>query len=187
MDDTKSRLEIITQELELLKSESEIRRVVSRYMLLCDVPLPESEMTEEARADAVADLFAADGIWEGVGGTHQGEFGSKKGRDKIRAHFHSFYTSTDRKQVFNTHYLCSEHIMLQSNEKAEGRWVQFQPWIYSDGESLLRSSRLCISFRKSNEGWKIAHYRTENLFVAPLPSNWPSKLIETSVLLGGLN
>ena len=46
-----------------------------------------------------------------------------------------------------------------------------QPWLFSDGKALLRSSRLNNGFRKEPDGtWKITRTRTENVFVAPLPA-----------------
>jgi hypothetical protein len=61
--------------------------------------------------------------------------------------------------------------------------VQFQPWIFDDGTSVLRSSRLRVRFRETVQGWRIAHYRTENLFVADLPLAWTTSLITNPVLL----
>lgn len=188
MNDINTRLAKLEADLKLLQSENDIRRVVGRYMFLCDVPVPEFGMSESERAESVADLFTQDGVWEGVGGTHGQQFGKKIGQGEIGAHFLNFYTQSRPKQVFNTHYLCSEQIVVHSSERAEGRWVQFQPWIYENGDSLLRSSRLRITFRQTDAGWKISHYRTENLFVScPLPSNWASKLIDKSVLTAESN
>ena len=64
--------------------------------------------------------------------------------------------------------------------------MQFQPWIYDDGSSLIRSSRLHVKFRKTAAGWRIANYRTENLFIGKLPDNWAQTLIQTSVLMTGV-
>jgi hypothetical protein len=59
-----------------------------------------------------------------------------------------------------------------------------QPWLFSDGKSLLRSSRLNNSFRKTDSGWKITRTRTENVFVAPLSGAFASDYPSASVLMG---
>jgi len=57
-----------------------------------------------------------------------------------------------------------------------------QPWIFSDGSSLLRSSRLNNLFRKVDGIWKVARTRTENVFVAPLKAGWAHNVPDRSVL-----
>lgn len=183
MDPVETRLALIEAELKKLRSENDIRRVLNRYMFLCDVPLPEFDMDENGRADAIAALFTDDAIWEGVGGAHGQQFGQHKGPGEIRSHFARFYAATEPRQIFNTHYVCSEQITLIS-DGAQGQWVQFQPWIFNDGSSLFRSSRLHVLFRETDKGWKIARYRTENLFIADLPNEWTSTHIEKSALMG---
>jgi hypothetical protein len=58
-----------------------------------------------------------------------------------------------------------------------------QPWLFSDGKALLRSSRLNNLFKKVNGIWKIARTRTENVFVAPLPNNYAEAFPSESVLM----
>ena len=41
-----------------LSAESDIRRLISRYMRLCDVPLPDGGLSEEQRVIAVARAIA---------------------------------------------------------------------------------------------------------------------------------
>jgi hypothetical protein len=67
-------------------------------------------------------------------------------------------------------------------DDAEGTWVQFQPWVFDDGTSMLRSSRLHVRFRGTEKGWRIAHYRTENLFIADLPDGWAKSMISGAEL-----
>jgi len=172
----------LQQEVAELRAEAAARRVLGRYMFLCDSPNPAGEMTPEERGRAIADLFTVDGIWEGVGGAHGAQFGRNVGREAIAAHMRGFYAAKDPQQVFNTHYVCSEQVRATA-DGAEGQWVQFQPWINDRGEAVLRSSRLHVEFRSTGEGWKIARYRTENIFIADLPANWPKSLIAQSILM----
>jgi hypothetical protein len=179
-------VEQLTEEVRQLRAEAEARRLLARYMFLCDSPLPEPGLTQEERAQEVGALFTDDAIWEGVGGTHGAQFGQHLGPDAIAAHMTRFYTASNPRQIFNTHYLCSEQLWA-TPEGAEGKWVQFQPWIYDDGHSLLRSSRLHVRFRPTDAGWRISRYRTENLFVAPLPDQWWQSHLEQSVLMSSLD
>jgi len=176
------QLSKLAVEVKALRAESAARRLLGRYMFLCDSPLPENDMSDEQRCEAIADLFVEDAVWEGVGAAHGAQFGRKVGPEAIAAHMLQIYGARYPRQIFNTHYLCTESLTA-SAEEAEGTWVQFQPWIYDDGTSVLRSSRLHVRFRDTTHGWRIAHYRTENLFIAELPQDWTSSVITKSVLL----
>ena len=182
MDELASVVANLQRQVSELKAEAEARKQLGRYMFLCDSPLPEAGMAPENRAAAIGDLFTDDAIWEGVGGTHGAQFGQHIGPAAIAAHMGRFYAARDPRQVFNTHYVCSEQVWATA-EGAEGQWVQFQPWIYDDGTALIRSSRLHVRFRETEKGWKISHYRTESLFIADLPSNWTKSQIDQSVLM----
>ncbi len=172
----------LAAEVKALRAESQARKLLGRYMFLCDAPLPEYQMSDEQRARAIADLFTVDAVWEGVGGAHGAQFGQKTGPAAISEHMAAFFSVQNPRLVFNTHYLTTESLVATA-DSAEGTWVQFQPWIYDNGEALLRSSRLHVRFRDTPLGWRIAHYRTENLFIADLPDAWTTSLIAQSVLL----
>ncbi|WP_298397634.1 nuclear transport factor 2 family protein [Sphingobium sp.] len=171
----------LRSDMAVLLAEAGARRVLGQYMRLCDVPRLLSGIAESERCRAIANLFTPDAIWEGVGGAHGAQFGQMIGRDAIAAHFERFYTQASPPQIFNTHYLCTESLTA-SADKAEGHWVQFQPWVDAEGQSLLRSSRLHVQFALTDGQWLIAHYRTENLFIAPLPQHWWQRLIEEPAL-----
>lgn len=172
----------LVREVRALKAEAEARRLLGRYMFLCDTPLPEFGMSEQDRARAIGDLFTEDAVWEGVGGTHGAQFGRQVGPDEIAAHMLRFHLVPDPKRVFNTHYVCTEQVRA-TPDGAEGQWVQFQPWIYDDGQSVIRSSRLHVRFRPTGSGWRISGYRTESLVVGTLPNGWTQSRIESAVLM----
>ena len=182
MTDTPDRLAALEQRIACLEAEAGARQVLARYMALCDSPLPDPMPLDE-RPDAIGALFTDDAIWEGVGGAHGQQFGQHRGPAQIAAHMRKFYTAANPRQIFNTHYLTSEQMLAVSPDTVEGNWVQFQPWIYDDGSALIRSSRLHVAFRRTPAGWRIAHYRTENLFIGQLPDNWAQTRIDHSVLM----
>ncbi|MCD0417069.1 nuclear transport factor 2 family protein [Rubrivivax sp. JA1024] len=184
IDQLAATVQALQDQVATLTAEAEIRRIQARYMFLCDTPCPEFGVEDDAeRIEHIVDLYAEDAIWEGVGAYYDNQFGRSVGKDAIRKHFQGFWgQKRDPALVLNVHYLTSEQIHVRGDE-ADGQWVHCQPWIFSDGSSLLRSSRLNNLFRKEAGVWKIARTRTENLFVAPLKAGWAESVPEKSVLM----
>ncbi|MBM9400065.1 nuclear transport factor 2 family protein [Gluconacetobacter azotocaptans] len=178
------RLDALAARVAQLEAEAEIRRIQARYMFLCDTPCPEFGIMDDAqRIDRIMDLYAEGAIWEGVGDYYDNQFGRCVGKAAIRTHFASFWNEKrDPNLLLNVHYLTSEQIHVHG-DTADGQWVHCQPWIFSDGTSLLRSSRLNNLFRRQGSVWKITRTRTENLFVAPLPAGWAGSFPARSVLM----
>ncbi|WP_342629741.1 nuclear transport factor 2 family protein [Nguyenibacter vanlangensis] len=183
-NDLEARLAALTARVEDLTAEAEIRKIQARYMFLCDTPCPEAGVRDDAtRIDRIMDLYTDDAEWEGVGEYYDNQFGRCVGKPAIRAHFQAFWGQKhDPHLVLNVHYLTSEQIHVDG-DVADGQWVHCQPWIFSDGSSLLRSSRLNNRFRRVNGIWKIARTRTENVFVAPLRKGWAKTIPTRSVLM----
>ncbi len=179
-----STVKALQEEVSTLRAEADIRRIQARYMFLCDTPCPEDGVNDdEERIRRILDLYTEDAIWEGVGSYYDKQFGQVVGKQAIRAHFEKFWgQKRDPALLLNVHYLTSEQIHVRGDE-ADGQWVHCQPWIFSDGSSLLRSSRLNNLFRKVDGVWKVARTRTENVYVAPLPTGWAESIPEKSVLM----
>jgi ketosteroid isomerase-like protein len=179
-----STLEELSRRVEVLEAEAEIRRLQARYMFLCDTPIPEYGVTDDAtRIDLIMELYTDDAVWEGVGEYYDGQFGRAEGAAAVRAHFEGFWgQKQDPALLLNAHYLTSEQIHVTGDE-ATGQWVHMQPWLFSDGKSLLRSSRLNNAFRRVDGRWRISRTRTENVFVAPLSAGWASDYPSASVLM----
>lgn len=177
-------LEQLAQRVEVLEAEADIRRIQARYMFLCDTPYPGfPAVSDKERIEEILDLYSEDAVWEGVGEYYTGQFGRAEGKDEIRAHFNRFWPEDqDPKLILNAHYLTSEQITVDGDE-AIGLWIHMQPWLYSDGTALLRSSRLNNKFRRIDGEWKVTRTRTENVFIAPLPNNFAESYPSASVLL----
>ena len=182
---TQADLATLVRRIETLEAEAAIRRLQARYMFLCDTPNPEFGVEDDAeRIDLIMQLYTRDAVWEGVGEYYTNQFGKAEGADAIR--FQGFWGGKkDPALILNCHYLTSEQIHVHdSGATADGQWVHMQPWLFSDGKALLRSSRLNNTFRKEPDGaWKITRTRTENVFVAPLPATWASDYPSKSVLM----
>jgi ketosteroid isomerase-like protein len=177
-------VQALAEEVRTLRAEADIRRLQARYMFLCDTPCPEPGAIDDAeRIERIVALYTEDAVWEGVGAFYDNQFGRKVGKAAIREHFQAFWgQKRDPALLLNVHYLTSEQIHVHGDE-ADGQWVHCQPWIFSDGSSLLRSSRLNNLFRRVDGVWKVARTRTENVFVAPLTPGWAESIPETSVLM----
>ena len=65
----------LEQRLGVLEAEAAVRRVMARYMQLCDTPSSDATLTE------LADLFADDAVWAGRGTHYQAEFGEQVSKD----------------------------------------------------------------------------------------------------------
>ncbi|MGW4393707.1 nuclear transport factor 2 family protein [Amycolatopsis nivea] len=174
----------LVRRVEVLEAEADIRRLQARYMFLCDTPNPEYGVADDAkRIELILELYTEDAVWEGVGEYYDGQFGRAEGKPAIREHFQRFWgEKQDPALLLNAHYLTSEQIHVHG-DTADGQWIHMQPWLFSDGKSLLRSSRLNNAFRKEPDGWRITRTRTENVFVAPLPDRFASDYPSASVLL----
>jgi ketosteroid isomerase-like protein len=177
-------LAMLAERVEILEAEADIRRLQARYMFLCDTPCPEAGVENDAqRIERILDLYTEDAVWEGVGAFYDNQFGRRVGKAALREHFEAFWGERrDPALLLNVHYLTSEQIHVRGDE-ACGQWVHCQPWIFSDGSSVLRSSRLNNLFRRVDGVWKIARTRTENVFVAPLGAGWTNNFPDRSVLM----
>jgi ketosteroid isomerase-like protein len=176
----------LVRRIEVLESEADIRRLQARYMFLCDTPCPEYGVKDNAqRIEAIVDLYTEDAVWEGVGEYYDKQFGRRVGKGQIREHFQAFWADQqDPELILNVHYLTSEQIhVAQDGTEADGQWIHFQPWLFSDGTSLVRGSRLNNSFRKEGGVWRIARTRTENVAIVDLPSFFASSYASSSVLM----
>jgi hypothetical protein len=148
--------EALLQRLATLEGESQVRRLMARYMDLCDVPRALTQVRE------LAELFSEDAIWEGVGSQTAQTFGQHQGREAIAAFVVGYLPPSEHFRL-NLHYLTSESIVVDGST-ARGQWIMQQICTYADGRSELFGTRLNIDFRCVDGAWLIAHFRTQRLF-----------------------
>ena len=161
MSTARLSLKALALRLEQLEAEQAIRRCMNRYMTICD------ELGVDTPMDELANLFAEDATWEGVGEKYRATFGRIEGRAAIRAML-AKYTVAPQHFRLNAHFLCSEEITVENEVVAVGRWLMLQTSTFSSGDSHLTAARLAVDFRNSAEGWQIHHFRTENLIGRPV-------------------
>ncbi|AUO22791.1 MULTISPECIES: nuclear transport factor 2 family protein [unclassified Pseudomonas] len=153
----------LLQRVETLEGESQVRRLMARYMDLCDVPRAATNVRE------LAELFTVDAVWEGIGTSTAQTFGQHRGRDAVAA-FVGSYLPPSEHFALNLHYLTSESIQVDGSAAA-GQWIMQQISTYADQRSELFGTRLTIDFRRVDGTWLIAHFRTQRLFNSMLGVN----------------
>lgn len=146
----------LLQRLESLEGESQVRRLMARYMDLCDVPRAVTQVSE------LAELFSVDAVWEGIGASTAHTFGQHQGREAVAA-FVGSYLPPSEHFALNLHYLTSESIQVDGS-RAKGQWIMQQICTYADQRSEVFGTRLNIDFRRVDGTWLIAHFRTQRLF-----------------------
>lgn len=161
--DAAVRIARLEGQVARLQAEHAIRACVERYMALCD--------TLDARTplDELAGLFTADAVWEGRGARYASSFGGYRGREAI-AGMLARYMKEPAHFALNVHFLCTEAIDVdEAATRAVARWVMLQTSTFADGASHLNAARLAIDMALEPDGaWRIAHFRTENLFSRPV-------------------
>lgn len=153
-------LAAILARLTRLEAEGEIRRVMMRYMELCD------HLNASTPMDELGSLFATDAVWAGKGQRYGAAFGGHQGRDTIVAMLDT-YRGPVPHFAMNAHFMSSETIAVDG-DSALGTWMMLQTSTYADGRSDLRSARLEVTFRVEDGQWRIARFETENLFSRPV-------------------
>ena len=61
--------------IAVLEAERAVRRTLTRYMALCDVPAGGID------GETLGSLFTNDAIWQGIGPLYAGKFGFLQGRE----------------------------------------------------------------------------------------------------------
>ena len=157
-------LESLRTRVVQLEAEKGIRQCMNRYMYLCDI------LNVGFPIETLMSLFTEDAVWEGKGNRYAKTFGRYEGRDEIQAMF-AKYTEAPAHFLLNVHFLANELIDVE-DDSAAGSWVLLQPSTFASGESQLSSARITAKFRCEEDGWRICHFQTENLFSRPLKEPW---------------
>ncbi len=157
----------LAKRVEALEAESAIRKLVARYMEICDA------LDEHAPMEELGSLFCKDAIWEGSGKKYAKSFGGHKGREAIVG-FLDTYRTPNPHFASNVHFLTSEALAVDG-ETASGTWVMLQTPSFSSGESFVLAARLHLKFAFEDEKWRIQHFKTTNLLGRPIEGGWHSK------------
>ena len=148
--------EALHERLHELEAAADIRKVMARYMALCD------HLDENTPLDELGALFTENATWSGRGTRYAAAFGAHHGRAAIMAML-AAYCTVPPHFVLNAHFLTNETIDVNGNS-AKGTWMMLQASTTADGKSDLRSARLEVGFAREDGLWRIARFATENVF-----------------------
>lgn len=146
--------ENLIRRLDALESEGAIRRLMSEYQ--------EARDFGTGSGASIADLFTADGIWEGVGRVAEA-LGSHQGREAIERRFSAPFP-------FSVHFLTNE-VIIVDGDTAVGTWRYVQTTVYK-GQAVWIAGRYRNDFVRVQGQWKFQHVRIEGIFVTPYEDGW---------------
>lgn len=162
----KSQIAKLQSQVHALEAESVIRRVVARYMEICDDLKPDTPMEE------LGSLFCKDAVWTGSGKKYSDAFGGHKGREAIVTFLQGYCEPTPH-FAGNVHFLTSESLYVRG-KRASGSWVMLQTPSFASGESFVLAARLNLNFAFEEGAWRISQFSTTNLFGRPIDGGWHS-------------
>jgi len=162
--DFQQQIDALSDRVRSLESEGEIRRVVARYMEICDALDADAPMNE------LGELFTTDAQWAGKGEKYGAAFGGHEGRKAIVAFLNSYREPTPHFGG-NVHILGCESVSVDG-EQAIGTWVMLQTPTFEVGGSFLMAARLILAFKIEDGRWRIHRFSTVNLFSRPIEGDW---------------
>ena len=149
-------MKMLEQRVLDLEAQTHIRTLKAAYMEGCDFHI----------GAAMGDLFAPDGIWEGVGRFAMPK-GPLVGRDAVAREF----ASDDGRLTFCAHYLTNEAIKVDG-DTATGTWMFLEPATSSVHGQVWMAGRYRDDFVAIDGRWYIKHLRCKDIFVAPYATGW---------------
>ncbi|MGH7934909.1 MAG: nuclear transport factor 2 family protein, partial [Candidatus Binataceae bacterium] len=150
-----------TTELEKrVEAVEAIKQLKARYCAACD---------NRYDADAIAELFTEDGIWDGEG------FGRFEGRDAIRA----FFRTCPNTRSFAIHQVMNPMIEVKGG-RARGSWYLLAPCtLRRNNRAMWLAARYEEEYVNSGGTWKIKHLKGIGRFFAAYDTGWAKKQTST--------
>ena len=144
----------MNQDLKDLDAEAAIRRVMVAYMAACDAH----------DADAVAELFHPDAIWEPL--VPNGE-PPLLGREAVRAE----YAAACARLTFCVHHLTNERIAVDG-DRADAGWSYFEPATNRGDLAVWTAGRYRHVLTRRGGVWRFQEFRIVGVLAAPFDSGW---------------
>lgn len=141
------------QRIAILEDIEAIKKLKARYCRACD---------DNHNATEIANLFAADGIWETEG------IGAHQGHAALRALFLRF-----QKEISFSQYFAMNSIIEVHGDTAKGTWYFLGPFTFRDGNrAWWLSGRHEEDYVKVNGEWKFKRLRAIGRMTAPYDTGW---------------
>ena len=146
-------LEALERRIRRLEDLEAIKQLKARYAAYCDAHYD---------ADALADLFTEDAIWDG------GLLGYNEGREAIR----QFFRGSSQRISFALHYIVSPIIEVD-RDTASGTWYLWQTCTYTNGTQAVWGAATYHDLYVRDHGvWKFQHVRIASQFWTPFEEGW---------------
>jgi ketosteroid isomerase-like protein len=143
----------LERRVRVLEDVESIKRLKHRYADACD---------RGYDADALADLFAEDAVWDG------GLFGRYEGREAIRA----FFRGVSSDIVFAIHYMMNPIIDVDG-DRATGTWYLFQTCTFAEGNApIWGAARYDEEYVREADSWKFQQLHLVSSFWTPYQEGW---------------
>jgi ketosteroid isomerase-like protein len=145
--------------VERLEAIRDVSHLLYRYVYVAD---------KAKDADVIAEFFAEDAVWEGVG--QLSEFRAD-GRRQIRDMFHDVFTTY---LPFTAHWVTNQVITLsRDGTKAYGQWHILEAANLKDNcAQVWLVAWYDNEFVRIGEEWKISHVRLVETFICPYDEGW---------------
>ena len=148
-------MDALEQRVRRMEDLAEIQRLQARYARLADRGWPAAG----ADGDALAGLFTEDGIWSSP------RVGTFEGRRAIAENLGRGTMS------FSVHLIMNPEIDVDGDE-ATGAWRALFALTTAAGQAMWGAGAYQVRYRRTPEGWRIAHLRTESAFMTPYETSW---------------
>jgi ketosteroid isomerase-like protein len=155
----RAKVDQLADRVERLEAIKSVSHLLYRYVYIAD---------KVKDADLIAECFAEDALWEGVG--QVSEF-KAVGRREIRDMFHGVFTTY---LPFTAHWVTNQVITLsRDGSRAYGQWHILEAANLKDNcAQVWLVAWYDNEFVKVGEDWKISHVRLVETFICPYEEGW---------------
>jgi len=140
--------------LSRLDAEVAVRAVMVAYMQACD----------DHDADAVAELFHPDAVWESL---LEGGGPPLLGRDAV----HAEYAVACARLTFCVHHLTNERIDVRG-DTALASWSYFEPATNRGTLAVWTAGRYEHELTRVDGTWRFSRFRIGSVLAAPFATGW---------------
>lgn len=147
-------LEAIEKRLQVLEDIEAIKRLKRMYCSYCD---------DNYDADALANLFVEDAVWDG---------GTLRPRIEGRSAIREFFVAAKHRLPFAIHMVLNPIIEVEG-DRAKGTWYLFQPCTFADEDrAVWGSARYDEEYVRQDGQWKFKNLALTSFFWTPFDEGW---------------
>ena len=148
------RLQALEREVRRLADIEEIKKLKAEYCFHAD---------DGYDADALADLYTEDAIWDG------GKlFGKYQGREAIKR----FTAGISRHIVFAVHAVLTPHLEVKG-DTGKGTWYLIQAaTMGKDSQAVWGMAKYTEKYARVDGRWKFKHIKVAFQFFTPYEKGW---------------